>query len=45
MCLPTACQILACSKIIYEQILSFFAVDKLILTEKKKRNYDNTEEC
>lgn len=31
---------------IYEQILSFFTVDKLILTEeKKKRNYDNTKEC
>lgn len=35
---------------IYGQIWSFFTVDKLILTgkkkkEKKKKNYDNTEEC
>lgn len=46
MCLPRLCQILACSRVIYEQILSFFTADKVILTEKKKsRNYDNTEEC
>lgn len=37
ICLPTACQILACSKMIYEQIQSFFTVDKLILTGKKEK--------
>lgn len=29
---------------IYEQILTYFADDELILTGKKKKNY-NTEEC